>query len=179
MFLRPALLLMATLFPLTTQALIATQEPAPAPAPQGFDPKEFPTRKHPFRYEDRMTVTVEAPAYVNPGGKQGAFSQEGLRDSGKRGTGMLSNRSFAIQVPPHIRLKVTLECRRLRSFNVRFISDSFGRTEDPGLFVNRLHHRDDAAFYENKSEETRLIHCVVVGVEPMENEPFALVFTDY
>jgi len=95
------------------------------------------------------------------------------------GPSLRSYHSYAIQVPPGAKLKVTLNCRRLRSFNVRFISDTYGRTEDPGLFVNKLQHRDDAAFYENKDKEVRTIHCVLLGVEPMVDEPYSLVFTDY
>ena len=84
---------------------------------------------------------------------------------------MRSSCSYAIQVPPGAKLKVTLNCRHLRSFRVRFINNTYGRTEDPGLFVNKLQHRDDVAFYENKSNEVRTIHCVLLGVEPMEDEP--------
>ena len=162
--------------------------------PTGAQPislAEFPTRKNPFTLTGKMTVTTAGPTYAPTGAGQGAMANEGLAEGGggrggKRGassgSGGLSMRSYcsyAIQVPPGAKLKVTLNCRCLRSFNVRFISDTYGRTEDPGLFVNKLQHRDDAAFYENKDKEVRTIHCVLLGVEPMVDEPYSLVFTDY
>ena len=164
-----------------------------APDPTGAQPislTEFPTRKHPFTLTGKMTVTTIAPSYAPTGAGQGAMANEGLAEgsSGKSkkrgavgagGPSLRSSCSYAIQVPPGAKLKVALSCRRLRSFNVRFISDTYGRTEDPGLFVNKLQHRDDAAFYENKSKEARTIHCVLLGVEPMDEEPYSLVFTDY
>jgi hypothetical protein len=161
--------------------------------PTGVQPislAEFPTRKHPFTLTGRMTVTTVTPMAATGAGQGGAMANEGLAETaggrgGKRastssaGPSLRSSCSYAIQVPPGAKLKVALNCRRLRSFNVRFINDSYGRTEDPGLFVNKLQHRDDAAFYENKSKEPRIIHCVLLGVEPMVDEPYSLVFTDY
>ena len=175
--------------------------------PTGVQPislAEFPTRKHPFTLTGKMTVTTVAPTYAPTGAQKGAMANEGLAEvagerSGKRGSAteggsqgsgmpssatssspsMRSYYSYAIQVPPGAKLKVTLNCRRLRSFNVRFINNTYGRTEDPGLFINKLHHRDDVAFYENKSKEALTIHCVLLGVEPMVDEPYSLVFTDY
>jgi len=182
---------------------IATPQVAPPPAapatpasmadPTGTQPislTEFPTRQHPFTLTGKMTVTTVTPMAPTGTGQGGAMANEGLAEGsggrgGKRGgaaTGgpsLRSSCSYAIQVPPGAKLKVALNCRRLRSFNVRFINNTYGRTEDPGLFVNKLQHRDDAAFYENKSKEVRIIHCVLLGVEPMVDEPYSLVFTDY
>jgi hypothetical protein len=189
--------MLALALQITAPQTTPTQPPAQAPTrvqaiaadPTGAQPislAEFPTRKNPFTLTGKMTITTATPT-----GFQGSMVNEGLAEggggrSGKRGassgTGGLSMRSscsYAIQVPPGAKLKVTLSCRRLRSFNVHFISNTYGRTEDPGLFVNRLHHRDDVAFYENKDKEIRTIHCVLLGVEPMVDEPYSLVFTDY
>jgi hypothetical protein len=184
--------------PQTSTPQLSAQAPTRVQAmgadPTGAQPislAEFPTRKNPFTLTGKMTVTTAGPTYAPTGAGQGAMANEGLAEggggrggkrgasSGSGGLSMRSSCSYAIQVPPGAKLKVSLNCRRLRSFNVRFISDTYGRTEDPGLFVNRLHHRDDVAFYENKDKEVRTIHCVLLGVEPMVDEPYSLVFTDY
>jgi len=168
------------------QAPAKTQAPAPvATGDQPVSLSDFPTRKKPFTLTGKMTVTTASPtgftgSMANEGLAEGSAGRSGKRGgSGSGGPSMRSSCSYAIQVPPGAKLKVTLNCRRLRSFSVRFINDTYGRTEDPGLFVNKLHHRDDVAFYENKSNEVRTIHCVLLGVEPMEDEPYSLVFTDY
>ena len=172
----------------------AAQPEAASGGSQTLDLKVFPTRKTPFLLEGKMTVTMTAPTYVAQGGTaQGALLGEGLKESRENPQGgrrkssaqpsskgsLNSNRSYSIQVPPGAKLKVALQCRRLRSFSVRFVSDTFGRTEDPGLFVNKLNHREDAAFYQNKGDGVKTIHCILEGVEPMQDEPYTLVFTDY
>jgi hypothetical protein len=176
------------------EPLAPAKAPAAEPDATGTRPislASFPTRKNPFTLTGKMTVTTAAPTYAPTGAGKGSMADEGLAEGGggrggKRGgstdtagPSMRSYRSYAIQVPPGAKLKVALSCRRLRSFNVRFISDTYGRTEDPGLFVNKLQHRDDVAFYENKGAEVRTIHCVLLGIEPMVDEPYSLVFTDY
>lgn len=184
---------------ITTLPLLAQAPAQPPPAQEGqvMNLADFPTRKNPYVLKGTMTVTLAAPAYVAVGAtgtgsllKDGIQPAEGEGKGGRKGdkqgadanrqsSSLKSTRSYFINVPPKAKLKVALQCRRLRNFNVRFISDTYGRTEDPGLFVNKLQHRDDAAFYENKSGKACTIHCVLTGVEPMEEEPYALVFTDY
>ena len=187
---------LATALPMLSQAPVQAPDPAkaqPAQGPQALSLPDFPSRKNPYVIKGTMTVTLVAPSYAAVGAagpgvllKDGMADPEGGGKGGKRskggnepGSGLSSTRSYFIKVPPKAKLKVALECRRLRNFNVRFVNDTYGRTEDPGLFINKIHHRDDAAFYENKSEEVRIIHCVLTGVEPMEEEPFSLVFTDF
>jgi len=165
------------------QAPAAPSSPA-AQSPDAISLVAAPTKQKPYLIEGKMTVTTNAPTYSSANARgEGALLKEGLAGStsskGDSGPDMSSNRSYAIQVPPKAKLMVQLKCRRLRNFRVHFVSESMGRTEDPGLFVNRLHHRDDAAFYENKTAQVKTIHCILVGVEPMTEEPFTLVFTDY
>jgi len=186
------------------QAPAAPVAQVASPDAGGFAFSEPPTKAKPFVLEGKMTVTMATPTYSKAAGgykSTGSLGNEALvnttpgngRDGAKDPSksmddksqdpnapgSMQSNRSYAVQVPPGGKLMVQLKVKRLRNWRVRFISENYGRTEDPGLFVNKLHHRDDAAFYQNKSDRTMTIHCVLVGIEPMENEPFALVFTDY
>ena len=53
------------------------------------------------------------------------------------------------------------------------------RTIDPGLAVNRVMGRPDAAFYENKTDAVRKLYVVVQALEPMTDQPFTLIFTDF
>jgi hypothetical protein len=174
------------------------------PGAAGFAFSEPPTKAKPYVLEGKMTVTMATPTFSKAAGgykSTGSLGNEALvasapasakeaakdpskslddksQDPNAPGS-MQSNRSYAIQVPPGAKLMVQLKAKRLRNWRVRFVSENYGRTEDPGLFVNKLHHRDDAAFYQNKSDRVMTIHCVLLGIEAMENEPYALVFTDY
>ena len=147
-----------------------------------------PTRKNPYKIEGKMTSTVAAAGFVSAAanakgaGSLSADAMEGGKASGKgegTGTTMHSHVTYTIAVAPHSKLMVALKAARLRDFKVRFISADLGRTEDPGLLPNRIHHRDDIALYDNRTDRIQSIHCDLQGVEPMTEEPFALIFTDY
>lgn len=190
---------LASALPGRAQAPAMPPVAAQPAAPDNLSFAEPPTRKKPFVIEGRMTVTKAAPAFAKSAGgmkSKGSMGNEGLaenpasdrKDPSKadKGSGgaaagdnAKSNASYTLQVPPKTRLMVRLNCKRLRDFQLKFISETLDRTEDPGLFVNKIQHRYDAAFYENRTDQVKTIHCVLVGIENMDNEPYSLVFTDY
>ena len=125
-----------------------------------------PTREKPQTYEGKMTMGENAPVWVgkgqakHPGVPQNIFQ------------------AFALTVPPKTKLKATL-VGRTTNFRMMFVSEDMNRTYDPGLQVNKIMGREDAAFYDNRTNEVKHIFCMVMGKEPMTNEPFKLVFTDF
>lgn len=85
---------------------------------------------------------------------------------------------YHLLVPPGTRLKAQLQGTP-RDFHLMFVSSSKGRIQDPGLEVNKLLQRSDAAFYENKTDTTKTIYCIVRGFADMENKSFTVIFTDF
>lgn len=138
-------------------ALLSAFAPAPVQAP---------TRANPQTLQGKMTVGEPTAEYSRPGQPHKA--------------GKLQNVSavYPIDVLPKTRLKVQLQ-GNTRLFKVVFVGEDMGRTFDPGLTVNRIMGRPDASFYENSTGQVRRIHCVLIGIEPMVDEPYTLVFTDY
>jgi hypothetical protein len=150
-------LALLTLLPLCGQ----DRPVAPAPAAP-----VAPTRKDPQFIEGKMTVSDASGGYSAPG------------KATKDAVPQKVNATYALSIPAGAKVKVELLGRK-RSFKVFFIGADMGRTFDPGLTVNRILGRPDASFYENRTQETKGIYCVVTGLEPMVDEPYKLIFTDF
>lgn len=149
---------------LAVPAVLSAQAPAadPQPAPAIV----APTREKPQIVTGRMSMGAAAPTYAKPGRAHNA------------GSNQIAEQDYPIQVPPKTKLKVQLKGNP-RLFRVVFVGGDMGRTQDPGLSVNRVMGRSDAQFYDNRSNETKTIYCVVLGQDEMKDEPYELVFTDY
>ena len=156
--------------------LLTTTMGLEAQAPQGAEVAplsrgpgqilEVPTRAKPQVLEGRMSKGANAPVYAAPGSAQSP------------GIPQRAYHTFPLSVPPDTKLKATLKATP-GYFRVFFVSADMGRTPDPGLAVNRILGRQDAAFYENRTSSVKQINCIVMGLEPMDNEPYTIVLTDF
>jgi hypothetical protein len=148
--------------PAAKAAPAASAQPAKAAEPE----ITVPTRAKPQEVSGKISMGASAPVYAGPGRKH------------NDGIDQRSFQSMLLNVAPHSKLKAQLKGSP-RGLKVFFVSEDMNRTLDPGLAVNRIMGRDDAAFYENKTDKVRNIYCVVQATEQMTDNPFTLVFTDF
>jgi len=155
---------------LTTTMGLEAQAPQGAEVAPSFQNPgqilEVPTRAKPQILEGRMSKGANAPVYAAPGRAQNP------------GIPQRAYHTFPLSVPPGTKLKATLKATP-GYFRVFFVSADMGRTRDPGLTVNRILGRPDATFYENRTRSVKQINCIVMGLEPMDNEPYTIVLTDF
>lgn len=120
-------------------------------------------------------TAVRVPTRQNPQFLEGRLTM-GL--SSGPADPLRSRKVYHLTVPPGMRLKAQLKGSP-RWFQVQFLSSTLGRTQDPGLFVNQVHKRQDDAYYVNRTAAPTTIYCIVKALEQVVDKPYTVVFTDF